>query len=82
MWRGLLLFVVLLLWCLLLDRFGFLVPSVLCYVILAILADQMDRPTPGQVARHIMLGIAVSGLFYVSFSQALSVPLPKGLLPF
>ncbi len=81
LWRGLLLFMVLLLWCLLFDKFGFIVSSVGCYVILAVLADHNNRQTPRRLVSHCVLGIAISGLFYLIFSQVLGVPLPKGILP-
>jgi hypothetical protein len=82
LWRGLLLFAVLLLWCLLLDELGFIVSSVVSYVILAALADHEHNPTTKRLAVHAGLGLVIAGLFYVGFSQCLGVPLPRGVLPF
>lgn len=80
-WRGLVLFAVLLIWCLLLKTLGFLVSSILSYIILAVLADHDHRPNPKRLLIHAGLGILIAGIFYIGFSEFLAVPLPKGILP-
>ncbi|OIQ50698.1 Tripartite tricarboxylate transporter TctB family protein [Pseudodesulfovibrio hydrargyri] len=81
-WRGLLLFAVLLLWCLLLNKLGFIISSVISYTILAALTDHDRKVTPQRLGRHAASGLVIAGLFYLGFSQGLGVPLPQGLLPF
>lgn len=81
-WRGGALFVVLLLWCLLLGKAGFLVTSVISYVILAVLADHDHAVSVKRILIHSGLGLVIAVIFYIGFSQFLGVPLPKGILPF
>ncbi len=81
LWRGLVLFGVLFFWCLLLDVLGFLVSSIISYVILAMLADHDHAISSKRLLFHGGLGIVIAGLFYLGFSEFLNVPLPKGILP-
>ena len=80
--RGCMLFVVLMAWCWLMPRLGFIISSFLGYLVLSLLSNHISAPTVRSISVNAGIGFVVVAGFYGLFSQLLGVPLPMGILEF